>query len=267
MRKYHYLPLILIFISGMVSCKKEDVPANTSNPLLRIVSKTGTDSIISEFSFDGAGRLAQDKTFYIDASGTDVQTLSIVRDASGKATRVVDAYAGSSNSTAVRDYIYNGNKVRHGLYSFDFLGIAVRDSIAYSYAARVSKVVHYYTLDGSDPAIASFSEYTWDGKGNMIKELVYSTENLGDPQLVATVTYTYDTNVNPYYANDDALVEYDLAQYISPNNVTRIGVDAVDPSESFEIVTTYEYGADKRPVKAVSVVDGTTYQMTFIYKK
>lgn len=266
MRKYQSV-LIGLMVAGLFSCKKEDAPASSTNPLVKVVSKAGSDSIVSEYSFDGAGRLAQEKIFIVDDFGQEVQTLSIVRDGSGKATRVVYAYAGSDPSTEITDYVYNGNRVKHGIWNFNFNGLTVKDSIAFTYASKVSKTAHYLSLSGTPATLGNYNEYTYDGRGNMTQAKLYSLFSPGSTELTATISFEYDTNVNPWYSNDDVLVEYVGTQYISPNNVTKVTVAAADPSESYQIVNTYEYGPDKRPIKATSLYDGTTYQVTYTYKK
>jgi hypothetical protein len=266
MRKYQSI-LIMVIFAGLFSCKKEDAPASSTNPLAKVVSKAGSDSIVSEYSFDGAGRLAQEKISIADDFGEEIQTLSIVRDGSGKATRVVYAYAGSDPSTEVTDYAYNGSKVKHGIWNFDFNGLTVKDSIAFTYANKVSKTAHYLSLLGTPATLGNYNEYTYDGRGNMTQAKLYSLFGSGSSELTATISFEYDTNINPWYSNDDVLVEYVGTQYISPNNVTKVTVAAADPSESYQIVNTYEYGSDKRPIKATSLYDGTTYQVTYTYKK
>lgn len=266
MRKYQ-LTLIAVLIAGLYSCKKEDAPVASTNPLLKVVSKAGTDSIVSEYSFDGSGRLAQEKITVADVFGEEIQTLSIVRDGSGKATRVVYAYAGTDPSTEVTDYTYTGSKVKHGIWNFDFNGLSVKDSIAFTYASKVSKTSHYLSLPGVPATLGNYNEYTYDGRGNMTQAKLYALYSPGSPELTATISFEYDTNINPWYSNDDVLIEYVGTQYISPNNITKITVAAADPSDSYQIVNTYEYGPDKRPVKATSLYDGTTYQVTYAYKK
>jgi len=256
-----------LMVAGLFSCKKEDAPVGSTNPLLKVVSKAGSDSIVSEYSFDGAGRLAQEKIIVVEDSESEIQTLSIVRDGSGKATRVVYAYAGSDPSTEVTDYIYNGSKVKHGIWNFNFNGLTVKDSVAFTYASKVSKTAHYLSLLGAQATLGNYNEYTYDGRGNMTQAKLYSLFGPGSAELTATISFEYDTNVNPWYSNDDVLVEYVGTQYSSPNNVTKVTVAAADPSESYQIVNTYEYGPDKRPTKATSLYDVTTYQVTYTYKK
>lgn len=266
MRKYQSV-FIVLMVAGLFSCKKEDTPASSSNPLVKVVSKAGSDSIVSEYSFDGAGRLSQEKILFVDDFGEERQTLSIVRDGSGKATRVVYAYAGTDPSTEITDYVYNGNRVKHGIWNFDFNGLAIKDSIAFTYASKVSKTAHYLSLIGVPATLGNYNEYTYDGRGNMTQAKLYSLSGAGGTELTATLSFEYDTNINPWYSNDDVLVEFLGTQYISPNNVTKITVAAADPSDSYQVVNTYEYGADKRPVRATSLFDGTTYQVTYTYKK
>ena len=67
----------------------------------------------------------------VENGSSEVSSKSIVRDASGRATRVVESLPGIS---AFVDYIYlnpSGSRVRNGLLKFDFGGIPVTESIAF----------------------------------------------------------------------------------------------------------------------------------------
>lgn len=262
--------LILLFTISIIlfSCKKNDVNNSSSSQLLKVVSTLGSDSTVTEFTYDGNGRFIVEKTTVVENGSSEISTKSIVRDAGGRATRVVESLPGIS---AFVDYVYlnpSGPKVRNGLLKLDFGGIPVTDSIAFQYGTKVSKTTHYYSLLGSAPEVAYYIEYAYDGKGNMTQVKFYQPDDAGDITLSDTYNYEYDDKVNPVYFNDDVLVEYVGNQYVSPNNLVKINVVSADPSQNFRLSNVYEYGADGRPVKmTTSIEGGATYQSVYTYKK
>lgn len=263
------LLLCAVFALAMFSCKKNDVSNNSSgSQLLKVVSTLGSDSTVTEFTYDGNGRFIVEKTTVVEDGSSEVSSKSIVRDASGRAKRVVESVPGFSGFV---DYTYlnpTGSRVRNGLLKFDFGGIQVTDSIAFQYATKVSKTTHYYSLLGSVTEVAYYIEYAYDGKGNMTQVKFYQPNDAGDITLSDTYNYEYDDKVNPVYFNDDVLVEYVGNQYVSPNNLVKINVVSSDPSQNFKLTNVYEYGADGRPVKMTTSIDGgATYQSVYTYKK
>jgi hypothetical protein len=254
--------LVLLFIA---SCKKEDSGSGGQKLLAKIVTKEGTDSTVSEYSFDSQRRFAQEKS----TSGSDITTISLVRDANGRATRVVESVTGSDPITYVTDYTYlnsGDRKLRNGLFKFDFGGLVITDSIAFTYATKVSRTTHYYSATGVPSTQAYYYEYSYSGSGNMTQVKIYQPNASGVIGLTATVNFEYDTKINPVYFNEDVLVEYIGSQYNSPNNITKVNIVAADPSDNFTATTVYEYGSDGRPVKATTTADGSTFVSVYTYR-
>ena len=260
---------VLLVAAVLPSCKKDDAGSSSQNLLAKIVTKQGSDSTVAEYSFDSQGRFVQERSTAVDASGSETTTISLVRDANGRATKVTEAITGSSPATFATDYVYvspSDKKVRNGIFLFDFSGLQVRDSIAFTYATKVSKTSHYYTAAGVPTTQAYYYEYAYDGKGNMTQVKVYQPNSSGVITLTATVNFEYDAKISPVYFNDDVLVEYLGSQYVSPNNITKVSIVAADPADNFTATTVYEYRADGRPTKATTNADGSTYVSTYTYK-
>ena len=259
---------ILYFLSGMLlllSCNKDNSLENGQRLIQKIVTRSGTDSTVIEYSFDSRSRFAQEKT----TSGTDVTTISLVRDASGRATRMVQSANGTPPLTLVTDYTYlnaTDFKLRNGLLKTDLNGLAITDSIAYTYTTRVSKTTHYFSGVGIPGIVAYYLEYTYDARGNMTQAKVYQASGLNQFTVAATLSYEYDNNPSPVYFKDDALIENLDTQFLSPNNVTKVSLVAADPTDNFTATTVYEYRSDGRPSKATRTVAGVSFVSDYTYR-
>lgn len=259
-------PVLYLAVASLLlySCKKEDSQSNSLKPIAKIVTRSGSDSTVIEYSFDSQNRFAQEKT----TDNGDISTISLVRDGSGRATRVVESVSGSTSGSSVTDYTYlsaSDRKLRNGILMLD-IGIPVKDSIAFTYATKVSKTMHYYSASGVPSFVAYYYEYSYDGRGNMSQVKVYQPNSSNVMELLATINFEYDTKVNPTYFNDDVLVEYLGSQFVSPNNITKVSIVAQDPSDNFTSTIVYEYGADNRPLKATTTANGASFVSTYTYR-
>jgi len=258
---------VMLVVVVMSSCKKDDTGSDSQNLLAKIVTKQGSDSTVVEYNYDSQLRFIQEKTTSVDASGAEINTISLVRDANGRATKLTEAVSGSG--TYVTDYAYvspSDKKLRNGIYRFDYNGTQVTDSIAFAYATKVSKTTHYYSAVGVPSTQAYYYEYTYDTKGNMTQAKLYQPNSSGTTVLSATINFEYDNKINPIYFNDDVLVEYLGYQYTSPSNITKVNVVGADPADNFTATSVYEYRADGRPTKATTTADGSTYVAVYTYK-
>jgi hypothetical protein len=273
--KYMRNALVLFLLVALIlpSCKKDDNGSKEPTQLVKIVTKQGSDSTVAEYTFDSQGRFVQERTTETAGTSTDVTTLSLDRDANGRATRVLESATGSDPYTYQTDYVYlnpTDKKIRNGIFKFDFLGtgtpLQVTDSIAFTYATKVSKTNHYYSATGVPLTQAYYYEYSYDGNGNVTQAKAYQPNSAGVIGLAFTVNFEYDTKTSPVYFNDDVLVEYIGSQYTSPNNPTKVSVVAADPADNFTANTVYEYRSDGRPSKSTTTANGNTFESVYTYK-
>jgi hypothetical protein len=181
----------------------------------------------------------------------------------------LESATGSDPYTYQTDYVYlnpTDKKIRNGVFKFDFQGLQVTDSIAYTYATKVSKTNHYYSATGVPVTQAYYYEYSYDGNGNVTQAKAYQPNSTGVIGLAFTVNFEYDAKTSPVYFNDDVLVEYIGSQYTSPNNPTKVSVIAADPADNFTANTVYEYRSDGRPSKSTTTANGNTFESVYTYK-
>lgn len=261
MKKAFFISLLAVLALG--SCKKEDSGSQNPNLLDKVVAKEGTDSTVTVYGYDSQKRFVTENS--VSSGGTS--SVSLVRDANGRITRVAE---NAGTDTYLTDYVYLGatdKKIRNGIYKFSFNSQQITDSIAFTYGSKVNKTAHFYSVPGVPVQQVFYYDYTYDTKGNMSTVKVYQdATGTGALTLQGTITFLYDDKVNPIYSNDDALVEFIGSQYASPNNITKVTIVGTDPADNYTANITYEYRSDGRPTKSTTIANGSTTVATYTYK-
>jgi YD repeat-containing protein len=262
--------LPIIFLALIASCKKEDAPA-PQNILDKVVTKEGADSIVTTYTYDAQNRFVGESVN--DPINSETYNRSITRDNNGRITKITDAEVSSTPSSSIIDFAYLGatdTKLRNGKTVYVVSNVNVNDSSAYEYnGAQVTKTNHYYSTSNQPYLFIEYYEYTYDARGNMTSVKYYEVDAPGSTnfQLKQTLTFTYDDKINPIYSKDDALVEYFINQYVSPNNMTGLTYSSVStPSNNFSATFTYEYRSDGRPTKSTLNIGGSSSVSTFTYR-
>jgi hypothetical protein len=257
------LVISVFALLALSACKKDDAASKTPNLLDRVVAKEGTDSTVTVYGYDSQKRFITETSTGTGGSSS----VSLVRDANGRITRVVE---NDGSNTYLTDYVYQGpsdRKVRNGVYKFSNGGIQITDSIAFTYGSKVNKTGHFYSAAGVPTRQFYYYEYTYDSRGNMSSAKVYQDgSGAGTLTLQGTITFQYDDKINPIYSNDDALVEFIGSQYTSPNNITQVIAVGTDPANNFSATIIYEYRSDGRPTQATTVSLGSRTVATYTYK-
>jgi YD repeat-containing protein len=269
MRKFFVFGGIMLMF--FASCKKEDSNEAAATPLLdRVVTRFGSDSTVTTYSYNSAGKITGESSRETDGSNS---SLTFERDSQGRISRITSRLTapGTAAETDVTDYIYLGPadvKVRNGLNLFNSGTVQVRDSIAFTYSGnRVTRTDHFYSASGIPPVNVIRYEFQYDARGNMTQVRLSQVTSLTGPlQVSGTLNLSYDDKTNPLYTTDDALVELVTTQYVSPGNVTRLNFVAPDPADNFNATITYEYGTDGRPTKATLTESGSSTVSTYTYK-
>src|SRR5207253_10427429 len=109
-----------------------------SKQLVKISSKTGTDSTLVEYFYDAAKRLTREKTTGISAGTNLDNELTIIRNSAGIITKTVQKAAALTDAgidSVVTRYYYNAGSSKYTAFAFDLSipGLAVTDSALYTY--------------------------------------------------------------------------------------------------------------------------------------
>jgi hypothetical protein len=95
-----------------------------------------------------------------------------------------------------------------------------------------------------------YIEYSYDGKGNLIKEMLYNLPATGVAELITTTQYAFDNQPNPYRSSSRLMTP---GISTNQNNIIKetytIHLTAVQGPDNVQITeTSYEYNGIGYPV-------------------
>ena len=222
--------------------------------LIKAVSRSGTDSIVASYTYDGSKRLLSEKVIG-NSQAIDVGSdLRIIRNGAGIITGLVQkaaAFQQAGIDSVITKVYYSQGTSRYiaTASEISLFGFTVKDSTVLVYDGS-SKVIRE-DMYQSDPLAGNYvlsfkTEYSSAANGNLDSFKQYDLTS-GTPDLVATVTYTYDTKVNPLQLNSEAFI-IGRPVFISANNVGVAQFDDItDPANNITITNTYTYNSFNKP--------------------
>jgi hypothetical protein len=265
--RIHLLPSICFFIL-LGACKKNNDPASSKELFYKEVGKRGNDSIVSNFWYDGMGRLS--KGYFEESFGGQTSTLTVTRDNNGRVSRIVWDIKGPTSATSIMDFFFqsaNGPEIKYakainGVGSQDI----VLDSMIYEYSgAVVTGMKHYYSW-GGPYVFQAYYTYSYDSRNNITSYKHFVPDAGGSGvSLRSELIMTYDDKINPYNVKDDAFIEFLDFPWPSPNNMTSKKGNPGNPP-GYVVNNTYEYRADGRPTRRTEIYNGRTTEYTYYYR-
>jgi hypothetical protein len=202
----------LLFVTIFLSCKKEDLsdvgnPAAVKAPLLSKVLENNQSSY--EYVYNDSNLLTEVKSrfdytlnhynnkgqivtveYYTndDILSNDAQVSATAMNGSGLVT------ADNGKKISIITYEYNENEQL--IKSTNTLTTPVSSEYSeftYNSNNRISRQTMYW-----DNTATGYIDYSYDGNGNLINEMLYNSQTSGDPELITTTSYTFDNQPNPY---------------------------------------------------------------------
>jgi hypothetical protein len=265
--------LSVLFFS---SCKKNDDDNNggvtPGTRLLKTVLKTGSDSTVTTYSYNSAGKLISSKSDAVSGGQTFDLQIDIVRNSSGIIQKQVlksSVLAGIADSivTDIRYDATNG-RYKNSYTVVSAFGFTIADSIVYNYDGSGKLVSQIdYVDDGSGYVPDNKVEYAYSG--NNLQSLKYYSYDLGTSAFVheETNTFEYDDKTNPLQFANEAPV-LGMTQFYSANNfIKNTYVSLTSPSDNYVSNITYTYNDQKRPVTATQVNGSVTSTGTYTYQQ
>jgi hypothetical protein len=257
------LPLLAVVF---FSCQKEidwglggsTSPANKL--LVKVNSKTGTDSTLLEYFYDANKRLIREKTTGMAAGQNLDNELTINRNSSGIITTTVQkaaALTAAGIDSVVTRYNYSTTTSRYTSSVFDLAipGIAVTDSAVYTYDAngRITSDSHYLSIGGLPiplpPILIARNTYTYSADGKNL--LSVATDAAIPPATTlspATAqTYTVETKVNPLIISNEAILIGRVGLYNANNTSKAVVTNVIDPTQDFTMDYTFKYNSSNKP--------------------
>jgi hypothetical protein len=275
------LAIICIALSILIwSCQKEiDWGSGSSGLLMKTVTKSGTDSTVVEYSYDGAKRLVREKMKGV-VGGTDVDNdLTIYRTSAGIITKTVQKsalllLAGLDSIITTYNYNTSTNRYTSAVFSVTLFGTTIRDSAAFTYDAggRIGSDEHFESL-GPLPYIPAFKQvYTYSTNGT---NLIRIDQSAYDASIVsyrpfAEQIYTYDDKNNPLRLNTkgEAAILARSLSYSANNARISEFVDVNDATNNTTTISVYTYNVFGKPstMTSTETMSGTVSNTAYYYQ-
>jgi hypothetical protein len=261
-----YTAIIIVTVLFMASCQKEidwELGGNNSELLVKTVKKSGTDSTVTNYSYDGSQRLIREKISGI-TQGVDLDNdLKIYRAADGIITRTVQVsslLAGTGADSIVTRYNYNTSSKRYtsSLVTLTVMGVSVTDSTVFRYDAgsHINADEHYQSFMGLPYILSLKQEYTYAATGNSVITVKQSLFNLlaGNFNPVSELNATYDTKVNPLRlsTNNEGVILLKPNLFSPFNTLQTQFTDANTASNNYTVSVVFTYNSKNKPVSGVS---------------
>jgi len=272
------LSSILLF-----SCQKESDFSNNNNNgnngggtantrLIKTVLKYGTDSIVSDYTYNSSGKIIGAKLSGSDGGQPVDYGLTYVRNSSGIIQKQIlkqnELIAiGIDSIVTIINYDVANSRYKNAVSVFSFLGIPIKDSIVLQYDGSgkyISEVDYNDGGFGYEPAWKR--EYTYSGN-NLGSEKYYSYDDVSSTFILEeTSVYQYDSKINPLQFPSDAPV-LNMNPFYSANNIAKeTYTDATDASNNYVSNVTYVYNSSNRPTSSTEVAGTDTYKTTYYYQ-
>jgi hypothetical protein len=251
--------LCLLFIALLLSCKKEDLQdvTNSVKAPLPLLSKVMVENQSKyEYIYNDSNMVSQEKsTFDFKANHYNTDGLLVRTDYFGddnifssdaqvsataaNSTTLVTLESGKKTGTIMYEYNNNSQLIKTA-YSQPSSQNSEISEFTYNDNNRISRQTMYY-----DNTASGYINYTYDGKGNLTSEMLYNLLSDGNPELITTINYVYDSEQNPYknisrlmipgiYTNQNNIIKETYTIHLSPSE----GSDNVQITEN-----AYEYNA------------------------
>ena len=254
--KLKIITFCLLFVTIFVSCKKEDLSKglNTGNSNVPILSKVLVDNQSSyEYVYNDSNMISEVKSKFdftinhynnkgqlvtAEYYGND-NILSSNAEVSATAlssTTLVTSENGTKSGVITYEYNDNGQLTKT-TYSLPSTTSSEYSGFTYDSNNRISRQTMYWANIET-----GYIDYSYDVKGNLIKEMLYNTPSTGVEELITTTSYNFDNENNPYKSSSKLLVP---GINTNPNNIIK---------ETYTIHFTPDQGSDD-----VQVIE-TSYQ-------
>lgn len=255
--------LVIVTLAMLVisSCQKEiDWGASGSlsanQILVKISSKTGTDSTIVSYTYNSQRKLIKESTTGISGGTVVDNELIINRNTSGVILNTVQkspALIAAGIDSVITTYRYNSTTSIYtsSVFNLQLGGFNVADSAVYVYDAigKITSEDHYLKSGFLPPFLALRNQYTYSPDGqDIIGVAQLAATTPGSPLVpVGGQTYSYDSKINPLITKNEAIVLARVGLYNAHNSLKTVVTNTVSPSSNFTIDFTYKYNSVNKP--------------------
>ena len=253
---------LLFFVTLVfISCQKEIDwglgGGNTANQLLvKISSKTGTDSAVISYSYDAQKRLIRETVIGVSTGTSLDNDLVINRNAAGIITRTIQkspAFVAAGVDSVVTRFNYNpaSSQYTSGVFSITIAGFTITDSAVYTYDAggKIASDIHYLGTGILPPIQILKDQYTYSADGlNLVSIVQLASLTPGAPlSPLSTQTFNFDNKINPLIIKNEGVLLARTGLY-NANNGSKLALDnTVDATVNFTMDYTFKYNTANKP--------------------
>ncbi len=257
--------IIVFGVVVLVACQKEIDWGLGSNgagtTLVKIFSRSGTDSVITVYTYDGNKKLINEKITGT-SQGTNVgNEVRYYRTAGGIIDHFVQINAqlvllGVDSVTYLVHYDAAASRYTSSVFSLSLFGFTVLDSsvLAYDVTGKVIRSDIYQSIPLLAPGyqLSAKTNYTYAANGNMNKQTNFSHDPVsGTDSLVNSISYTFDSKTSAISTNNEAFIILH-PDWVSLNNpIVMDLLDPATPANDQTANTTYTYNLYNRPATGV----------------
>jgi hypothetical protein len=202
----------LLLVTVFLSCNKDE-QINTGNPgnnYIPILSKVLIDNqSVNEYAYTASNLVSQEKSKYdftiykyndkgllVTSEYYDNDDIlssdpKIFETAINKKELVTPE---NGKKASIITYEYNTNdQLIKTTYSLPSIVSSEYSVFTYNKNNRISRQTMYW-----ENTATGYIDYSYDGKGNLIKEMLYNLTSTGVGELLTTTEYSFDNQLNPY---------------------------------------------------------------------
>jgi hypothetical protein len=248
--KNKFMPAMLL--AGLVaftSCEKNE--QDVMNPTIKqgsIAQVLADSTEVTSYVYSGSN-VSQINNFE-ELTGAQESIEKFVYDASG---RVLESsmHAGSNNALlSEQKYAYNSKglltSTTTNYYSSGNIEYSVFTGYEYNSDKKLEKKSVYEGTSADSP-LRSYTTYEVLPNGNYSQEKQFVIDDTDTAKLFSTITYSFDTNVNPFYKVAGP------GTASSPNNLIASTSLVHGSKKSFTYSYTYQYDERGYPVQQTIV--------------
>ncbi|MBX2924660.1 MAG: hypothetical protein KF746_20830 [Chitinophagaceae bacterium] len=274
--------VLSVVVMLVTSCQKELSIEGAKIPitglLVRSVAVSGSDSLVTIYTYDDEGRL---ETATTDGLSSGIQYHSFQeyeRDEAGRIANTLfsEIYGGIVYDTIKTTVHYpdaTGFEFDYSISTQNNFGFPVVDSAVYTYSAGNMTQVEVFTDYGLGYELSERKEFEFNAQGNVSVTNFYSSVSSPDGSLLHTTVfeYTYGTEPDYLWASASAAQNYWFTGLPNAENLNIRQLEVKDQTgigSDLSILTSLEAGSNGKPETGVKTIlpynHVTTY--TFYYR-
>jgi len=255
------IALFILSVFFLASCQKEidwglGGNAVADKLLVKISSKTGSDSTLISYTYNASKQLIGENTSGVSGTASVDNDLKIYRNSSGiiqKTVQVASALTANGIDSIVTRFNYNTTLLRYtsSVFAVTVMGTNVKDSAVYIYdaAGKISFDEHYLKVSILPPTLALKNQYTYSADGLNVTVVQQSAATtIGGPiSPQASQTYTYDSKKNPLVVKKEAIILFRTGLFNAQNPLKTVVTNTSDPTADFTMDYVYRYNSAGKP--------------------